>query len=74
MFVFVTVCENLFCFKSVNGCSPKENSKLMGLSPIFRSIMVASKIALNSMNLSQSSSVGCTHKLCFIAFYKHDFN
>lgn len=39
--------------------SPRENSKLMGLSPILRSIMVASNKAPKSRKVS-SSSVGWT--------------
>lgn len=43
----------------VDMTSPKENSKLIGLSPIFLSIMVASNSAPNSRKLSFMSAFGC---------------
>lgn len=39
--------------------SPKENSKLIGLSPIFLSIMVASNSTPNSRKLSFISAFSC---------------
>lgn len=41
---------------------PRENSKLIGLSPIFLSIMVASNNAPNSRKLSLSSALSWTQK------------
>lgn len=43
----------------VDMASPKENSKLIGLSPIFLSIMVASNSAPNSRKLPFISAFSC---------------
>lgn len=49
--------------RRVDMASPKENSKLIGLSPIFLSIMVASNSAPNSRKLSFISAFTCTKGL-----------
>lgn len=51
--------------------SPRENSKLMGLSPIFLSIMVASNNVPNSRNLSLSALSWTQIEKLLLSAYRH---
>lgn len=60
--------------RRVDTASPKENSKLIGLSPIFLSIMVASNSAPNSRKLSFISAFSCKKGLSLPKLWVMTFN